>query len=132
MLMILIQLFRFEHLRPKHATNWELSGPSPRDQGDDFCAGVQCAAAFHVQHDVCVVASHVWHAALRDLPRPGFEKSAAGSLRHKSIAQVLPPYMIEHDEMLARQRRSKQEAAVRAASTAKRQRDQAAASKTRD
>ena len=121
MLMILIQLFRFEHLRPKHGTNWELSGPSPRDQGDDVCVGVQPAAA-----------SHVRHAALRDLPRPGFEKSAAGSLRHKAIAQVLPPYMIEHDEMLARQRRRKQEAARSAASKAKRLRDQAAASKTRN
>jgi hypothetical protein len=84
-------------------------------------------------HDVCVGASsHARLAALRDLPRPGFEKSAAGSLRHKAIAQVLPPYMIEHDEMLARQRRSKQEAALSAASKAKRQRDLAAASKTRD
>jgi hypothetical protein len=45
--------------------------------------------------------------------------------------QVLPPYMLEHDEMLARQRRGKLEAARSAATFVRRQREQTAASKTR-
>jgi hypothetical protein len=68
---------------------------------------------------------------LRELPRPSHQSSAIGTARQKVIAQVLPPYMLEHDEMLARQRLSKQEAARSAATFVRRQREQAAANKTR-
>jgi hypothetical protein len=70
--------------------------------------------------------------ALRDLPRPGNNASATGSQRHKAIAQVLPPYMIEHDQMIARQRQKQMEAARAVARSIKRQHDQVAASKTRN
>jgi hypothetical protein len=40
--------------------------------------------------------------------------------------------MLQHDEMIARQRRSKEEAARAIAQSAKRQREQTAARKTRD
>jgi len=52
--------------------------------------------------------------------------------RQKVIAQVLPRYMIEHDDMVARQRRNKEAAALAIARTVKRQREQTAASKTRN
>jgi hypothetical protein len=77
-------------------------------------------------------ASDFTFQALRDIPRPSNDHSATGSSRHKAIAQVLPPYMIEHDEMIARQRRNKAQAARAMARSVKRQHEQVAASKTRN
>ena len=115
---------RFEHLRQRQAKSWELMGPSPREQG--MRNVTPRAAAFASS------ASDFTLQALRELPRPGNDNSAAGSLRHKAIAQVLPPYMIEHDEMVARQRRSKAQAARAVARSVKKQREHVAATKTRN
>jgi len=76
--------------------------------------------------------SHFAPQALRDIPRPGHADSANGFSRQKAIAQVLPRYMIEHDDMVARQRRRKEAAALAIARSVKRQREQTAASKTRN
>jgi hypothetical protein len=121
---------RFEHLRQRQAKNWELMGPSPRELGGQIFLvhAPQPSSAYLA----ATFASDLFFQALRDLPRPNNNTSATGSLRHKAIAQVLPPYMIEHDEMIARQRRNKVEAARAIARSVKRQHEKVAASKTRN
>jgi hypothetical protein len=93
-----------------------------------------CSTAFYFQLTATRIAARrclSLHApALRQLPRPGHDSSAR-CMRNKVIAQVLPPYMIEHDEMVARQRRKKEEAARLSARSVRLQREQVAAGKTR-
>ncbi len=73
--------FRFEHLRQRPAKNWELLGPSPREQGRSFR-----------RRRSVFTAAHATRSALRELPRPSHQSSATGTSRQKVLAQVLPPH----------------------------------------